>query len=292
MSRCSAATTSIEQRCSARLFSSTSLASSASCISRLTTSLTINSRNQYVHENHPLGLLISAPLLSNASPWLEPITVTVTASPVHYPSHRPFGLHSLPSLSIPLPSGIGTGSAGNTAQLTDLLRQLGGLQTLLTSVTNTVGTLLGTVTGLVDTLPKNVVGTLLGQTINQLGDAVNNLVIELTKVTDEVESLNNLLSGISSGAASPAQGAQLYERGQSIINQLIPLATRVNRIVNAINGSTTKPNNVAALQETLTDLENKLWTLFSGLSTWSQSPANGPTLIIVYNGNVTFSNIN
>jgi hypothetical protein len=34
---------------------------------------------------------------------------------------------------------------------------------------------------------------------------------------------------------------------------------QVNRIVNAINGSTMKPNNVAALQETLTDLENKLW---------------------------------
>ncbi|KAJ7846382.1 hypothetical protein B0H14DRAFT_2772580 [Mycena olivaceomarginata] len=244
----------------------------------------------------PFALLISAPLLSNASPWLEPITVpitvTVTASQCTTLATVPSGSISLPSLSIPLPSGTGTGSAGNTAQLTDLLRQLGGLQTLLTSVTNTVGTLLGTATGLVDTLLKNVVGTLLGQTVNQLGDAVNNLVSELTKVTDEVEKLNAFLRSIGSGAASPAQGAQLYDRGQNIIDQLISLATRVNRIVNAINGSTTKPNNVAALRETLTDLENKLWTLFSGLSTCSQPPANGPTLILVYHGSVTFSNIN
>jgi hypothetical protein len=69
--------------------------------------------------------------------------------------------------------------------------------------------------------------------------------------TSVVRTSSTSLSHSLPGCAPSAKAACIFWLTMSLI--------QVNRIINAINGCTTKPNNVAALQEILTDLENKLW---------------------------------
>ncbi|KAJ7846395.1 hypothetical protein B0H14DRAFT_936526 [Mycena olivaceomarginata] len=186
--------------------------------------------------------------------------------------------------SDPLPPNIGTDIASTTPQLEYLLRDLRQLDSLFTSVTDTVRTLSGTF----DDLAKKFVGGVLGQTVSELRNAVNILVSELNQVTDQVDSLNGFLSDIRSGAASTTSAGQVCDASQGILRRLAQLTTEVNVIAGAIQKCPTKPENLATLQETLDNLEKKLWIFVSRIARKCGTPEEGHDLILTFQTRVTF----
>ncbi|KAJ7846405.1 hypothetical protein B0H14DRAFT_936565 [Mycena olivaceomarginata] len=130
-----------------------------------------------------LALLIRAPLLSNATPFWTPATVTQTV--FQYPiASSSSALVSSSSVSVsvssnPLPPNIGTGIASITPQLEYPLRDLRQLDSLFTSVTDT------------------------------LRNAVNNLVSELNQVTDQVDMT------VSTASLATFAAAQLRRHPQA-----------------------------------------------------------------------------
>ncbi|KAJ7326347.1 hypothetical protein DFH08DRAFT_968253 [Mycena albidolilacea] len=235
-----------------------------------------------------LALLIGAPLLSNATPFWTPATVTQTV--FQYPiasSSSALVSSSSASVSVssnPLPPNIGTGIASITPQLEYPLRDLRQLDSLFTSVTDAVRTLLGTV----DDLAKKLVGGVLSQTVSELRNAVNNLVSELNQVTDQVDSLNGFLSDIRSGPASTTSAGQVYDASQGILRRLAQLTTEVNAITSAIQKCPTKPDNLATLQGTLDNLEKTLWIFVSRIARKCGTPEEGHDLILTFQTRVTF----
>ncbi|KAJ7326322.1 P-loop containing nucleoside triphosphate hydrolase protein [Mycena albidolilacea] len=210
-----------------------------------------------------LALLIGAPPLPNATPLRTPATVTQTALQ-HPIASSPSALVSSPSAPLEYP-----------------LRDLRQLDSLFTSVTDTL-------LGRVDDLAKKLVGGVLGQTVSELRNAVNNPVSELSQVTDQVDSLNGFLSDIRSGAASTTSGGQVYDASQSILRRLARLTTEVNVITGAIQKCPTKPENLATLQETLDNLEKKLWIFVSRIAPKCDTPEEGHDLILTFQTRVTF----
>ncbi|KAJ7700610.1 hypothetical protein B0H14DRAFT_3651102 [Mycena olivaceomarginata] len=184
-----------------------------------------------------LALLIRAPLLSNATRF----------------GRRRRSSASVGVSSNPLPPNIGTDIASITPQLEYPLGDLRQLDSLFTSVTDTVRTLLGTF----DDLAKKLVGGVLGQTVSE--------------------------SDIRSGAASTTSAGQVYDASQGVLRRLAQLTTEVNVITSAIQKCPTKPDNLAPLQETLDNLEKKLWIFVSRIARKCGSPPEeGHDLILTF----------
>ncbi|KAJ7846384.1 hypothetical protein B0H14DRAFT_3454463 [Mycena olivaceomarginata] len=232
-----------------------------------------------------LALLIGAPLLSNATPFWTTVTQTVFQYPIASSSSALVSSSSA-SVSVlkPLPPNIGTDIASIAPQLEYPLHNLRQLDSLLTSVTDAVRTLLGTF----DDLAKKLVGGVLSQTVSELRNAVNNLVGELNQVTDQVDSLNGFLSDIRSGTASTTSAGQVYDASQGVLRRLAQLTTEVNVITGAIQKCPTKPDNLATLQEILDNLEKKLWIFVSRIARKCGSPEEGHDLILTFQTRVTF----
>ncbi|KAJ7846434.1 hypothetical protein B0H14DRAFT_3454505 [Mycena olivaceomarginata] len=155
----------------------------------------------------PFALLVSAPLLSSASPFnWTPTTVTFIRcrQRVSVPSNPP-------------PTNIGGGVAGITPQLENLLSDLRQLDSLLTSVSSAVAKLLSTVTDIV----KHI------RTLYQLTGLVDQCKANTAKLAtlkaaliDLVGTLSILYPRLSSECDTPAHADALTAAYQNLLHTL------------------------------------------------------------------------
>ncbi|KAJ6569344.1 hypothetical protein B0H19DRAFT_1256989 [Mycena capillaripes] len=182
--------------------------------------------------------------------------------------------HALPEVK----SSVTTG--GIPTLVTNLVNALNGLdpllagvKSLLSSVLNGVrGGILGSLTGTTQVIPLTNVVVFLTYTHSRL-----RLTISLTNSrasSPVVGGVNDILSGLISGAASATTGTQIFNTANNLLGQLTPV---VKQVTNVVSGAPSKLN-LAPLQTTVQNLANQVPTLISGLSNQCGTPAQSQIL--------------
>jgi len=243
----------------------------------------------------PVAVLISAPLLSNATPWHGfGGAVTVTATVIVCPTASSASASISPS-AVPT-NNVGGGAAGIPADVKDFVNGLGQLGPLLTTVTNLVSNLLNTVTSGSITGQTSQPQTQVDNFVTQLGTVTNqlgNLNSELNNIanraasatsgnhTNQLGNPNSKLNNVANRAASATTGDQISSLGQGILCQLTDLINQINSLISAIQNSNAN-TNLNGLQTTLQNLFNQLSTLYPGLSTQCGSSAQSQALTLAW----------
>ncbi|KAJ6588491.1 hypothetical protein B0H19DRAFT_208301 [Mycena capillaripes] len=173
------------------------------------------------------AVLVSAPLLSNATPFLPGSTLTVTAPAVTV---------TLPAVTVTLPSvpqcttpavttgGIPTLVINLVNALNGLDLLLVGVKSLLSNVLNGVGGILGGLTGTTQVI---LLANVVVFHLRALQATVDNLVNQLQGIVTGCGGVNDILSGLTSGAASATTGTQIFNTANNLLGQLTPVIKQV-----------------------------------------------------------------
>ncbi|KAF8208350.1 hypothetical protein K438DRAFT_1755039 [Mycena galopus ATCC 62051] len=229
----------------------------------------------------PFAVLISAPLLANATPLVLGGGATVTATLTVY--QCPTSSPAPPSSSAPARSSsvvvVSSSAAASfpsaPATNTVIPNLLTGLDQLLSSL-NTATGLVPSLLNIVGSLPSalnQLGGFLSGLTgqINGLQTGVNNLATNIDGLTTQFGNLNTLVNGIVGNAVSAANANQLYIAGNNTFTQIISLGNQINSLATAIQSS---PLQNSGSNVNVAPLVTKLQTLIQQLSVFGPALSN------------------
>ncbi|KAJ7696192.1 hypothetical protein B0H17DRAFT_1130991 [Mycena rosella] len=233
-------------------------------------------RSERRHGSRQPHLRPASSVVSNAASFIrDPIAVPtgVVPNPIVIPSG---GISSigkfvssvvsdaislLPVGAIPFNGGAGlptgvlssaiSSASGTAGNVSTILIPLNQVSTSLNSVSSAMPSLLSTVSSFLSSL------TNLGGSLSQLNTRLSNLVTRLNSAAASIQSLNIVLSGLSSSTSSPADAAQFLNQGTSIAQRVASLTTQMNTVVSGCHQSST-PIDLAALRTALKTLQPRL----------------------------------